>query len=99
MYALLTSLNIPLLGLVTWRLNLDSVYMDGIFVQFSNDFFTSRSVALPMRSRISRKSFLVFPTLLLFYALLGGLDAALSVGGVDGDALALASGVGDGGVG
>ena len=45
---------------------------------------------------ITRDSFLVFPTPLLFYALLGGIGAALSGGVVDGVALALADGVGDG---
>ena len=38
-YALITSLNILLLGLVTCRLNLDDVYLDGIFMQFSDNSF------------------------------------------------------------
>ena len=42
------------------------------------------------------ESFLVFPTILTLYALLGGIGAALDVGVVDGVALALAGGVGSG---
>ena len=59
--------------------------MGDIFVQFSdNSCFTSRSVAFPMRLRIPRDSFLVFPTPSTLHALLRGVGAALAGGVVDG---------------
>ena len=86
---------------MTCRLNLGDVYLDGIFVLFSDhSFFTSRSVVFPMRLKIPRESFLVFPTLSTLYALLGELGSDLAGGVVDGIALYLVSevGAGDGGL-
>ena len=52
-----------------------------------------------MRLRISRDYFIVFTTSQKFYALLGGLGAALVGEVFDGVALVLAGGVGAGGGG
>ena len=47
-----------------------------------------------MRLRISRESFLIFPTTSTLYAILGGIGAALTCGVVYGVDLALAGVVG-----
>ena len=87
-----------MLSLVTCRVNLDGV----IWMVYSCNFlinFSYSSVALPSRLRIPRGSFLIFITSSKIYALLLGIGAALSIGFVDGVALALSGEVGAGGGG
>ena len=69
------------------------VFIYGIYVQFYDLFLTFRSVTLPARLIIPRKSFLVFATSSTLYNFRGVLGNALGSGVVDGVAHALFGGV------